>query len=443
MERSELDRHLLEFVQLLREGGIPINLTEVQDALNALTLIGLEDRTRVEGALQTTLVKSVTQVPWFEEAFRVFFAPPEEQSHWQKQAHEKAEQWKESMSKARRELRFQGEELTLTEEQRATYLQLPEREQERLKSFLERSGEGIRNGVPLDHAFQPVVERVLQGSLDYWRRKLGEEDYPLTPPGQAGLLSELERAMKQKEIHYLTRDLKDIPTEEWPEVIKLIRRLSQRLASQVSRRLTQGKRGSLDMRRMLRENMRYGGVFLKQSYRTKRRGRPKFVLLCDCSGSMVKYTDFIMQFIYGLVSLVSGIETYIFADRLVEMTARLRSASSLQGMLQVSMPELVQEFGGGTNLATALESLLKEHRTSLSRRTVLFILSDTQTLEGEKAAQYLKVIKGKVREILWLNTLPERRWKETKTVEFFRPHCLMVECNTLEHLQAILGSRLY
>ena len=39
MERSELDRHLLEFVQLLREGGIPVNLTEVQDALNGLALI--------------------------------------------------------------------------------------------------------------------------------------------------------------------------------------------------------------------------------------------------------------------------------------------------------------------------------------------------------------------------------------------------------------------
>lgn len=442
MERSELDRHLLEFVQILREGGIPINLTEVQDALYGLVLIGLEDKSRVEGVLQATLVKSVTQVPWFQEAFRVFFAPPETQSLWQNQAHEQAERWEKGMAQTREELRFQGTELELTEEQRATYMQLPEGEKERLKKFLERSGEGVRNGIPLDHAFQPMVERVLRGSLEYWRRRLGEEDYPLAPPGEAGLLSEVERSMRQKEIHYMTRDLKDIPPEEWPEVIKLIRRLSQRLASQISRRLVQGKRGSLDMRRTLRENMRYGGVFLRRSYRAKRRGRPKFVLLCDLSGSMVKYTEFTLQFIYGLTSLVKGIETYAFADRLVDLTPKLRSANSFQGMLQVSLSEVIQEFGGGTNLATSLEELLKNHAATLSRRTVLFILSDTQTLEVEKAAKLLKTTKGKVREIIWLNTLPERRWKETKTVEFFRPYCQMFECYTLGHLQSILGTRL-
>lgn len=442
MERSELDRYLLEFVQLLRDGGIPINLTEVQDALYGLVLIGLEDKSQVEGILQATLVKSVTQVAWFQEAFRVFFASPEAQSSWQKQAQEHSERWERGIAQTREELRFQGEELALTEEQRATYMQLPEEEKERLKKFLERSGEGVRNGVPLDHSFQPMVERALQGSLDFWRRKLGEEDFPIAPPGEAGLLSEVERAMREKEIHYLTRDLKDIPPEEWPEVIKLIRRLSQRLASQVSRRLARGKRGSLDMRRTLRENMRYGGVLLKQSYRTKRRARPKFVVLCDVSGSMVKYTEFILQFVYGLTSLVSGIETYAFADRLVNLTSKLHSGNSLQGMLKVSMPKVAQEFGGGTNLAISLEELLKDHAGSLSRRTILFILSDTQTLEVEKAAKLLKMAKGKVREILWLNTLPERRWKETKSVESFRPYCQMFECYTLGHLQGILGTRL-
>lgn len=442
MERSELDRYLLEFVQLLKDGGIPINLTEVQDALNGLLLIGLEDKSQVEGVLQATLVKSVTQVAWFQEAFRVFFAPPDAQTSWQKQAQEHSEHWEKGIAQTREELRFQGEELDLTEEQRATYMQLPEEEKERLRKFLERSGEGMRNGVPLDHSFQPMVERALQGSLEFWRRKLGEEDFPLAPPGEAGLLSEVERAMREKEIHYLTRDLKDIPPEEWPEVIKLIRRLSQRLASQVSRRLAQGKRGSLDMRHTLRENMRYGGVLLKQSYRTKRRARPKFLVLCDISGSMVKYTEFILQFVYGLTSLVSGIETYAFADRLVNLTSKLHSGNSLEGMLKVSRSEMAQEFGGGTNLAIALEELLQDHAGSLSRRTILFILSDTQTLEVEKAAKLLKKTKDKVREILWLNTLPERRWKETKTVEAFRPSCQMFECYTLGHLQGILGTRL-
>ena len=397
----------------------------------------MEDKSRVEGVLQSTLVKSVNQVPWFQEAFRVFFAPPESQTSWRKETQEKAAHWEREAAQSREELRFQGEEIKLSDEQRATYMSLSEEEKERLKKFIERSEEGTRNGMALDHSFQPLVERMLHGSLDYWRRKLGEE-FSVTPPGQEALLNEVQRAMRQKEMHYLTKDLKDIPPEEWPEVSKFIRRLSARLASQVSRRLGQGKRGSLDMRRTVRENLRYGGVLLKQTYRKKRKGKPKIVLVCDVSGSMLNYTEFILQFIYGLTSLVSGIETYVFASHLADFTPRLRGISTFQGMLNTSLNDIAGEFGGGTNLAVSLEELHQNFRGSLNRRTVLFILSDAQTLEGKKAALLLKSTRSKVREIIWLNTLPEKKWKDVKAIECFRPHCQMFECNTLGHLQDIL-----
>ncbi|NMA68419.1 MAG: hypothetical protein GX958_03255, partial [Desulfitobacterium sp.] len=211
MERSELDRHLLEFIDLLRQGGIPVNLTEVQDALTGLSIIGLEDKSRVQGVLQSTLVKSRNHLPWFQEAFRVFFASPEEKKSWQDEAQAQTESWEEGIAETYDELKFQGEDLNLTDEQRATYMALPEEEKERLKKFLERSEEGIRNGKPLDHSFQPLLERMFHGSLEYWRRMLGEENIPIAPPGQEGLLNEVERAMRQKEINYITQDLKDIP----------------------------------------------------------------------------------------------------------------------------------------------------------------------------------------------------------------------------------------
>lgn len=438
MERSDLDRHLLEFIDLLRQGGIPVNLTEVLDALTGLSLIGLEDKSRVQGVLQSTLIKSRNHLPWFLEAFRVFFASPEEKKSWQEVAQAQTESWENGIAETYEELKFQGADLNLTEEQRATYMALPEEEKERLKKFLERSEEGIRNGKPLDHSFQPLVERIFHGSLEYWRRMLGEENIPIAPPGQEGLLNEVERAMRQKEINYITRDLKDIPPEEWPQVSKLIRRLSRRLASQVSRRLGEGKRGNLDMRRMVRENLRYGGVLLKQSYRKRRQGKPRFVLICDVSGSMVKYTEFTLQFIYGLSSLVSGIETFVFANHLVYFTPRLKGVQSFEGMVSDSVGELAGEFGGGTNFASALEEFHKDYSHLLSKRTVLFILSDAQTLDSEKAGELMQNTRRKVREIIWLNTLPEKRWSEVKGVELFQPYCQMFECNTISHLQEIL-----
>ncbi|WP_425807019.1 VWA domain-containing protein [Desulfitobacterium sp. Sab5] len=439
--QTELDRHLLEFARLLREGGIPVSITEVQDALQGLLQIGMEDKEQTEGILQATLIKSPQNLPWFKEAFRVFFAPPEQLEKWKAEAHGKAEQFHKEMTKGRKELSFQGGELNLTEEQLQVYLRMPSSDQEKLKRFLERSEQGIRNGIPVDHSFQPMVERVLRGSLEYWRRKLGEE-FPLLPAGESGILSEVERAFREQEIHYLTQDLKDIEPEEWPKVMKLIQKLSQELASNISRRYqVRGKKGGIEMRQTLRENLRFGGVLLKRRYRIKRKSPLKFVLLCDISGSMMKYAEFIVQFIYGLSSVVSGIQTYAFADNVLDLTRKINKDRPLKEMLNEALPEVSKVWGRGTNLAVSLEKLTRDFGCVFSHRTLLIILSDTQTLEGERAALFLRNLRGKVREIIWLNTLPEKRWQETKTVNYFRPYCQMFECYTLAHLQRIMERR--
>lgn len=306
---SDLDRHLVEFAQLLRSVGLKISPSEISDAADGLSLIGLANRDRVEAVLQATLVKKVQHISAFKEAFRAYFASLEQKEAWQKDVAEKANQYNEQIESTRKDLRFQDNELDISEEQRAVYASLPEKDKERLRDFLEKSSSGTRGGIPVDHSYQPMVERVLRGSLEYWRKKLNEED-PISSPGSTdGVLSEVERALRDREAEVLSQDLKKISPEEWPEVIRLIRRLSQRLASQVTRRYRAARRrGGLDMRTTLRRNLRYGGVLVERSYRSRRKGRPRIVLLFDISGSMLKYTEFIWQFVYGLSSVVSGIK---------------------------------------------------------------------------------------------------------------------------------------
>lgn len=439
---SDLDRHLVEFAQLLRSVGLKISPSEISDAADGLSLIGLADRDRVEAVLQATLVKKVQHISAFKEAFRAYFASLEQKEAWQKDVAEKATQWDEQIESTRKDLRFQDNELDITEEQRAVYASLPEKDKERLRDFLEKSSKGTRGGVPVDHSYQPMVERVLRGSLEYWRKKLNEED-PISSPGSTdGVLSEVERALRDREAEVLSQDLKKISPEEWPEVIRLIRRLSQRLASQVTRRYRAARRrGGLDMRTTLRRNLRYGGVLVERSYRSRRKGRPRIVLLFDISGSMLKYTEFIWQFVYGLSSVVSGIKTFAFGEALIPINGKFRKGQRFEGMVKEALSVSGKEWGGGTNLANALESLQGKFPDTLSRQTLLLIVSDGQTLEGEKAAALLGGIRRKVRQVLWLNTLPERRWVETPYIKAFLPSCLMYECYTLDHLTQILNKQ--
>nr|WP_148265315.1 VWA domain-containing protein [Desulfosporosinus orientis] len=440
---SELDRHLVEFVQLLRTVGLKISPSEISDAMAGISLIGLADRDKFEAALQGTLVKNIQNIPVFKEAFRAYFAPLEQKEAWQEEAAVKTSQWNQKIEDTYQELLFQDQELDISEEQRAVYASLPEKDKQRLRDFLEKSSNGTRSGVPVDHTYQPMVERVLRGSLEYWRKKLNEED-PILPPGSSdGVLSEVERALQQQNTEVLSRDLKKISPEEWPEVIRLIRRLSQRLASQVTRRYrADRRRGGLDMRSTLRNNLRYGGVLIHRSYRSRRRGRLRIVLLCDISGSMLKYSEFIWQFVYGLSTVVSGIKTFAFGEALIPLTGKFRKGQTFEAMLREALSVSGKEWGGGTNLAKALETLQKNHPDTFNKQTLLIIVSDGQTLEGDKAAALLGEINKHVRHVLWLNTLPKSRWSETPYVKGFLPFCQMYECYTLSHLTQILNKQL-
>ncbi|HEY8910284.1 MAG TPA: VWA domain-containing protein [Desulfosporosinus sp.] len=439
---SELDRHLVEFAQLLRTVGLKISPSEIVDATEGITLIGLADRKRVEAVLQATLVKDVRNILAFKEAFRAYFASVEQKDAWQKAVEQKETQWNAQMESTRQDLCFQGNELDITEEQRAVYASLPEKDKKRILDFLEKSSNGMKSGVPVDQTYQPTVERVIRGSLEYWRKKLDEDEQISTPGTTDGILSEVERSLRDREVEVLSQDLKKISAEEWPEVIRLIRRLSQRLASQVTRRYRAARRrGGLDMRTTLRKNLRYGGVLVERSYRSRRKERPRIVLLCDISGSMLKYTEFILQFIYGLSSVVRGIKTFAFGQALMPLTGKLRKEQTLEGLVKEALSATGKEWGGGTNLANALETMKTQFPDVLTKQTLLLIVSDAQTLEGEKAAALLKGISHQVRQVLWLNTLPERRWAETPYVKLFIPSCLMYECYTLAHLTRILSKQ--
>jgi hypothetical protein len=110
-------------------------------------------------------------------------------------------------------------------------------------------------------------------------------------------------------------------------------------------------------------------------------------------------------------------------------------------MVKEALSESGKEWGGGTNLANVLETLKGRFPDTLSRQTLLLIVSDAQTLEGERAAALLGGIHRQVRKVIWLNTLPERRWVETPYIKAFLPSCLMYECFTLGHLTQILNKQ--
>jgi len=193
----------------------------------------------------------------------------------------------------------------------------------------------------------------------------------------------------------------------------------------------------IDLRQSIKSNVRYGGVIFKLKYKQKRIQKPQVLLICDVSGSMARYAAFVIQFIYGLSAVMKHIESFIFAEEMEYVTPffkRLRP-------FEETMVELIGKsriWGKGTNFGASLSTLRTDYPLLLTSHTVVIIVSDTKTLEIERAERELAAVKRMVKDILWLNTLPQDEWKDLRSVGTFQRYCRMYECYTLAHLEKVI-----
>lgn len=452
-----LENHLVKFVNVLRHLGLRVSLAETLDAMRALELVDLMEPGEVRAALQATLVKSTHDKPAFERAFEAFFAPPEEKKAKMYEKKVAREGEAKEIEQASEELTYEplytsndedlSKRLNLTDEQKLTYSRLPAEVKDKLRKFI---NEDFRKN-PVNSSFN-LLESVVRGHLNYWKRQLQDQiDFePLEGPETGDeemdhILAEVKAGMKkeQDEEEILFEDMQDIPEKDLPKVNLLIRKLARKLATRISRRFKRSKKKKrLDLRRTIRHNIRFGGALLELKYKTKRVQKPKLVLICDVSASMARYASFVIQFIYGLASVIGSIESFVFAERMERVSPYFEHSTNFEETMAEIMNDCA-EWGRGTNLHQALEDFKKGYPPLLNQETFVIIVSDTKTMALDKAAAGLADIRKQVKDILWLNTLPQKEWGNLQSVALFSKSCRMFECYSLAHLEKVLRTNIW
>lgn len=458
-QEAEFYMQLAHFVAILRGLGLRTGTAELNDALRALALVDVLDREQFRLALRSTLVKKQRDLKPFDLAFDYFFVPSAtKQQRRQEQALETEEQQRlmdESASEIKEGVSRSGgewaggavEQLNLTPEQLETYARLQEKERQRIRDLLENY-----RGNPVNDPSH-LIAQVVEASLDYWRYYLNrqqeeEQGYCRQGPEVSCTgVEEVDEVIQQvardlgeePEESLLERDMRSIVEQEMPQLLVQLRKMARRLATGLSRRYRSSrKKQAIDIRRTVRGSVRYGGMPLYLRYRGKRVQKPRLVLISDVSASMAPYARIIIPFIYGLSDVVRDIETFIFAEDLERITPQLQRRMGLANTMTEVMVESGQ-WGKTTNLAVALDTFLARHSHLLNRNTFVIIISDTKTMEPDRAARLLGVIRRQVKDVLWLNTLPRSQWSEVRTVEMFQKQVRLLESNTLAQLEKSLG----
>jgi len=403
---------LSAFSRMLRLEGLTVGPGETADAARILTELGFADKALVQTALRTVFAKSREEQLAFDRVFSGFFIS-EEAMRRQAREHMQAEQ-EAAARQARADRELERMPVELTEDQRIAYAAMAEKERQRLQNFAEKYRDSARNNPELYGNF---IHSVFAKSILEQQMKM--ED--------AGIGADA----LDPEMGLLYRDISQFKDTEIPKAIDIIRNVAQRINGQLSaRRRAAGHSGKLDFRRTIRKGLETGGSFNRLKYKKRPKRRKHLVLLCDVSGSMVQFSEFALRFIQSLNQVSDSSRTFLFSEAAVEA-----DAFSLQNMdLFRDYVRASGIYGRGTDLGTALATLCQKQPPILNAATTLLILSDTKTIDQPRAVAALKEAKHLAGRVIWLNPIPENKWKYIRSVQTMAALCPMVACDTLSAL---------
>ena len=183
--------------------------------------------------------------------------------------------------------------------------------------------------------------------------------------------------------------------------IKLWKQMSLRL----KKRLKNDTKGQINLRATIRSNMSRGGNFIDLKRKGKKLHKFRLVILLDVSGSMDKYSFFLLRFLWALRSQFESIEAFVFSTELVRITDQLKDKDLRMALQQLSSK--VHHWSSGTQIGESLRIFNEVHaKRVLNGRSMTIVLSDgLDTGEPELLAQQLSIIKRRTRKLIWLNPL--------------------------------------
>ena len=401
---------------MLRAQGLAVGPKETADAADILSWLGFEDREQVKAALRTVYAKSHSEQLIFDKSFDTYFVSEEMRQKLQKEIEKHQEELDKAREKAERDLQMNGKPMELDSKQKDAYAAMPEERQERLRKLLKRYEAGMeREPDKFNEFIRSVFNRAIM------EQQMMMED------------AAMESSELDPELGLLFKDISEFKDSEIPKAIAYIRTIAQQINSELTSKAKQsGRSRKLDFRKTIRKSLSTGGTLYNLQFKKKRLRRRSLVLLCDVSGSMIQFSEFALRFIQSLSNVSQSSRVFLFSEKLYEA-----DAFSLQNMdLFRNYVRDLGIYGKGTRLGEALGELCVKKPPILSDAATLVILSDTKTADLPGALASLIEAKRQSGKVIWLNPIPESKWKYFNSVQIMASVCTMVSCSTLSSLAA-------
>jgi len=459
-----VEERILEFIGDLRRAELRISTSEALDALSASAEVGLVDRESFKSTLAATLVKEARDLETFDRIFNLYFLDLEALGEGLKKAlgpedpkvQDQLDQVLDAENMDLDELtellmRGQGSEMEMAIrggaqgaglERLMYFLQVGyfsrrisdqfdwsaiERDIEKIMQALEAKGldpgqlARIRNYLELRlEAFRRMIRQHVQRELERRAYRAGEQ---LT-----------REVLSEKPLFALTPD-------EVAQMKSVVAKLARRIKDALALRRRQEQKGRIDSRKTIRKSLQYGGVpmevFLKQRHREK----PRLITVCDVSDSVRNASRFMLQLVWSLQECFSRVRSYVFVSEIAEVTQGFNNFP-VERAIEWALKGAPVDYHCRSDFGYAFSRFANTELESLDKKTTILMLGDARNNYNDPQAWALRLIRERVKGIIWLN--PEGQWGwgiGDSVMPLYAPSCDIVrECRTIGQLGEVVDN---
>jgi hypothetical protein len=423
-----MDKRTVDFIRCLRAAGIRISLAESQDALQAVDELGVMDRDAFREGLRTTLIKEHHQEGVFDHFFPLFFdqnTPPmwdmtQELTPDQAEMLQQALQSLTGNNDALRQLMQQ-----LMEGQPFSQDQLDQLAQmSGMQNADNMSQEGwfarrMQNQARLDQV-RDLIEQLLEQLRQMGMSDEAVEEIREMMEANAEALADqlanfagssiaenMAEQPPQAKPDVQDLDFQYLSAEEAEQIREEIRRLAAKLRARVALRQKRAKDGTIDPKRTIRHNLRYGGTPLELQHRT-RHVKPRVVVICDLSGSMRYMSEFVLTLTYMLHDVIARTRSFVFIDDMKEVTHYFNANRP-----EVAVANVLRDNPRGyysTDLGRSLVHFEREFMDAIDTKTSILILGDGRNNYNHPRLEIIERMKKQGRRLMWFCPEPPYQW---------------------------------
>ena len=467
-----MQKKVVEFTNLLRKSGIRVSVSECIDAFKALDELSLDDREIFRDALRAAMVKRGDEIPAYDELFDLFWSGfydnlKDAFGNMEGSLGELGIDLEQLLAQLAEMMQQMDGELDLGELAKALLTQDLSELENMIRQAAEQSGTArIENMLQVGFFSRRTTEQLglegaqqqlenladrlrAQGMGDEAIQQMQELVRKLMETMRRAVRNFTERELQQQNHNYMEKFRREMLTEKSfyhlteDEILRMrevVVRLAQRIKNILSIRKKRLKRGKLDLHRTLRRNMARGGIPFEVIFKSRRKERPKLVILCDVSSSVANVSRFMLQFMYSLQEAFTKIRCYVFVAELGEVTNIFHD-----GDVNSAVEKALD--GGDTinvytrsNFGYAFHEFWKNHLSAVDNKTTVIILGDARNNYNDAKAWCIRDIQNKAKNVVWLNPESPSAWGFGDSVmDRYMPYCDVVEeCRNLRQLSKVV-----